>query len=114
MDHRLPRRWHLGGPGECRNDVAGDPGAGRPATRLTTLARLSKTTQHRGPIRLSIRTRRPRMMLRLAAPLGLVLALAIAAPPKAEAADPALGHMVYFKLKDGSLAARDKLVAACK
>ena len=32
----------------------------------------------------------------------------------AEGADPQVAHMVYFKLKDDSKAAKDKLVAACK
>ncbi len=32
----------------------------------------------------------------------------------AEAADPQVAHMVYFKLKDDSKAAKDKLAAACK
>ena len=32
----------------------------------------------------------------------------------AEAAEPQVAHMVYFKLKDDSKAAKDKLVAACK
>jgi len=32
----------------------------------------------------------------------------------AEGAEPQVAHMVYFKLKDDSKAAKDKLVAACK
>ena len=33
---------------------------------------------------------------------------------QASAADPKLAHMVYFKLKDGSPAAKEKLMAACQ
>jgi hypothetical protein len=46
-----------------------------------------------------------------------VLAIAfvfVAMTVGAQAAEPQLAHMVYFKLKDGSDAARQKLVAACK
>lgn len=35
-------------------------------------------------------------------------------PAKAKKAGPLIGHMVYFKLKDGTPAAREKLVEACK
>lgn len=43
---------------------------------------------------------------------ALAALLAVSAP--ASAADPAIGHMVYFKLKDPTPAAKEKLVAACK
>ena len=50
--------------------------------------------------------------------LGLAL---LAAPvafaqdkPQKKAADPLVGHMVYFKLKDATDENRQKLVAACK
>jgi hypothetical protein len=43
-----------------------------------------------------------------AAALAVALAAPSAAPSKA------IGHMVYFKLKDGTAANRDKLVAACE
>ena len=33
---------------------------------------------------------------------------------RADAADPKLAHMVYFKLKDSSPAAKEKLVQACR
>ena len=36
-----------------------------------------------------------------------------AKPAAAKAAGPAIGHMVYFKLKDATPEAREKLVAAC-
>lgn len=35
-------------------------------------------------------------------------------PAKAKAAAPHIGHMVYFQLKDGTPANREKLVEACK
>src|SRR4051794_1197205 len=35
-------------------------------------------------------------------------------PAKAKAAAPHIGHMVYFQLKDGTPANREKLVDACK
>lgn len=41
-------------------------------------------------------------------------ASAAIAPAGATDPDKPIGHMVYFKLKDRSPAARDKLVAACK
>jgi hypothetical protein len=44
--------------------------------------------------------------------LAAVVVFCVVGP--AVAADPQLSHMVYFKLKDNSDAARDKLVAACK
>jgi hypothetical protein len=44
----------------------------------------------------------------------LVAVLLAASAPSAGAADPYIGHMVYFKLKDGSPDAREKLVASCK
>ncbi|MBN9524436.1 Dabb family protein [bacterium] len=52
-------------------------------------------------------------------PLVVVLAVALAVAaagaqlPPEKKAGPAIGHMVYFKLKDSSPAARQKLVAAC-
>jgi hypothetical protein len=53
-----------------------------------------------------------------AAVAALLLTLTAAADDKsaakpAKAGGPLVGHMVYFKLKDGSPAARQKLVAAC-
>ena len=45
---------------------------------------------------------------------AFVLAALLAVSAPAFAADPAIGHMVYFKLKDSSPAAKEKLVAACK
>ncbi len=51
-------------------------------------------------------------MTRLFAPLATIVVLCVAGP--AVAADPQLSHMVYFKLKDNSDAARETLVAACK
>lgn len=50
---------------------------------------------------------------------ALFLAAALAAPADdakpaaAKAAGPMIGHMVYFKLKDATPEAREKLVAAC-
>ncbi len=51
-------------------------------------------------------------MTRLFAPLATIVVLCVAGPTVA--ADPQLSHMVYFKLKDNSDAARETLVAACK
>lgn len=52
-----------------------------------------------------------------AAAAFLALAALAAAVPQTRAEDdktpPKIGHMVYFKLKDASPAARTKLVAAC-
>jgi hypothetical protein len=50
---------------------------------------------------------------------ALVAAVLLAAPLATTAkttqpAGPMIGHMVYFKLKDGTPAARQKLVEACK
>ena len=42
------------------------------------------------------------------------LAVAVAFTVSARADDPAIGHMVYFQLKDNSPEAQKKLVAACK
>lgn len=53
-------------------------------------------------------------MIRFAA-LFITLAVAsfvVADEPKS--AKPAVGHMVYFKLKESTPAAKEKLVAACK
>jgi hypothetical protein len=44
--------------------------------------------------------------------VALAALLAVSAP--ALAADPAIGHMVYFKLKTPTPAEKEKLVAACK
>lgn len=44
---------------------------------------------------------------------ALALALGFAAVGTADEKKPLIGHMVYFKLKDNSAAARAKLVAAC-
>lgn len=55
-------------------------------------------------------------------PLAVATALALAVPfagaqdadkGKKKAAGPAIGHMVYFKLKDSSPDARQKLIDAC-
>ena len=45
--------------------------------------------------------------------LSLALGLALTAPEE-KAARPMIGHMVYFKLKDGTPDSRKKLVAACE
>ena len=50
-------------------------------------------------------------MIRLLA--ALALALGSSAVGTADEKKPLIGHMVYFKLKDNSPAARAKLVAAC-
>jgi hypothetical protein len=50
-------------------------------------------------------------MVRLLA--ALALALGSAAVGTADEKKPLIGHMVYFKLKDNTPAARAKLVAAC-
>ena len=42
--------------------------------------------------------------------LGVILA---ALPVSARADEPMIGHMVFFKLKDASAEAKQKLVAAC-
>lgn len=48
-----------------------------------------------------------------AAAVALAVTVAGAQAQPEKKAGPAIGHMVYFKLKDGSPAARQKLVAAC-
>ena len=54
------------------------------------------------------------MRLRLAVLAAIVLATPTLADDKAEKkAAPLVGHMVYFKLKDQTPAARQKLVDAC-
>jgi hypothetical protein len=45
---------------------------------------------------------------------AVALAALLAASAPAFAADPAVGHMVYFKLKTPTPAEKEKLVAACK
>lgn len=45
--------------------------------------------------------------------VGVVVACAGAQDPPAKAKGPLIGHMVYFKLKDGSAAGRQKMVDAC-
>src|SRR5207344_2241570 len=45
---------------------------------------------------------------------AITLAGSLPAGTSRTAADPQLGHMVYFKLKDSSSANRAKLIAACK
>ncbi|MFO0796552.1 MAG: Dabb family protein [Gemmataceae bacterium] len=56
-------------------------------------------------------------MLRPLAAAALVAAVVATAgaqdPPAKAKGGPLIGHMVYFKLKDGSAAGRQKLVAAC-
>ena len=52
------------------------------------------------------------MLRTLSVAAVLVFATALPADDK-KAAGPLIGHMVYFKLKDGSPAARQKLVDAC-
>jgi hypothetical protein len=62
--------------------------------------------------------------LLLAAAAAVLIALPVGAddkpakpaqkPAKAKKAGPLIGHMVYFKLKDGTAANREKLVEACK
>lgn len=56
-------------------------------------------------------------MLRPLLAAGLVAAVVAAAgaqdPPAKAKGGPLIGHMVYFKLKDGSPAARQKMVDAC-
>lgn len=52
----------------------------------------------------------------LSAAVAAVLLAALSAPAddkSARTAGPRIGHMVYFKLKDGTPAAREKLVASC-
>jgi hypothetical protein len=76
-------------------------------------------TSYNSPCPISARSRSTIMIrtLLLLAAFAVVPTLASAAE-KAEAAKtaagPAIGHMVYFKLKDSSAASREKLVAACK
>ena len=45
--------------------------------------------------------------------LLIVLAAIVGSPRMTQAADPQLAHAVYFKLKDGTQANKDKLVDAC-
>lgn len=45
---------------------------------------------------------------------AFAVATAICLPTQAVAADPQLAHMVYFKLKESTGDAKEKLVAACK
>ncbi len=52
-------------------------------------------------------------MFRLFAAAFLVACCTLVAPA-ADTKPPMIGHMVYFKLKDNSPAARQKLVAACE
>ncbi len=49
-----------------------------------------------------------------AASVAMMMVPATGAEAEAGAAGPQVGHMVYFKLKDASGAARARLVAACK
>jgi hypothetical protein len=51
--------------------------------------------------------------LAAAALVAVMVACAGAQDPPAKAKGPLIGHMVYFKLKDGSAAARQKMVDAC-
>ena len=46
--------------------------------------------------------------------LAIALATAICLPNAAIAAEPQVAHMVYFKLKEPTGDAKEKLVAACK
>ena len=46
--------------------------------------------------------------------LAVLVLLTFALLSRADAADPKLAHMVYFKLKDSSPAAKEKLVQACR
>lgn len=57
----------------------------------------------------------PRLLLVAALAAGVTLAAASARQPAAEkkAAGPMVGHMVFFKLKEQTPAARQKLVDAC-
>jgi hypothetical protein len=48
-----------------------------------------------------------------AALVAAVVASAGAQDPPAKGKGPLIGHMVYFKLKDGSAAGRQKMVDAC-
>jgi hypothetical protein len=52
--------------------------------------------------------------LLFAAPLASTSGKPAGAATTAQAAGPMIGHMVYFKLKDSTPAARQKLVEACK
>jgi hypothetical protein len=54
------------------------------------------------------------MKITLGLPLALVIPMSLALAGRAEAADRQLAHMVYFKLKDTSPEAKEKLVAACQ
>ncbi len=58
----------------------------------------------------------PRTLLLAAALLVPSFVVAADAPAKSApaAGGPKVGHMVYFKLKDGTPAAKAKLVAACE
>ena len=47
-------------------------------------------------------------------PLAVLVLLTFAMLSRADAADPKVAHMVYFKLKDSSPAATEKLVQACR
>jgi hypothetical protein len=47
-------------------------------------------------------------------PLAALVLLTFALLSRTDAADPKLAHMVYFKLKDSSPAAKEKLVEACR
>lgn len=49
--------------------------------------------------------------LKIAAPLAV--AVLIASAPNVSAAEPMVGHMVFFKLSDSTDANKAKLVAAC-
>jgi hypothetical protein len=46
--------------------------------------------------------------------MSLAIAVVLCTVVPADAAEPQLAHMVYFKLKDSSDASKDKLVAACQ
>jgi hypothetical protein len=50
----------------------------------------------------------------LGLPLVLAVPLSLTLVGRAEAADRQLAHMVFFKLKDSSPEAKEKLVAACQ
>lgn len=54
------------------------------------------------------------MNAKLLATLTLTGLLSFALVTQASAADRKLAHMVYFKLKDNSPAAKEKLIAACE
>jgi hypothetical protein len=46
--------------------------------------------------------------------LGAILATATVAAPASQSSEPMLSHNVFFKLRDQSAAAKQKLVAACQ